>query len=280
MTHDSERKNTRSRQRNRLASDVLLVMLVLVCTLKESLEREVTGNEVQKIMVCKWFYVSYEVWLNLGKIVIDLKWVNMFKGNRWRSEKFRHVSNIYNYPFLTILCNLPPFRISALSHLPLTFQDLWSLGLFCEPFSLTRASVCMIMGFELSIGAWWGQLWVHRRTHKSVLAKSSAVMDMTPWSSPHSHLTLHQPSLCRLSAAAGRLWYWWLCHMQSMTFNLMSQLLMFFLPPLLQPFLSLRGGGGNVLSGKHSHLTLLPSTLGNATRSVCIHCSWETGFSD
>ena len=61
MTHDSERKNTRSRQRNRLASDVLLVMLVLVCTLKESLEREVTGNEVQKIMVCKWFYVSYEV---------------------------------------------------------------------------------------------------------------------------------------------------------------------------------------------------------------------------
>lgn len=61
MTHDSERKNTRSRQRNRLASDVLLVMLVLVCTLKESLEREITGNEAQKIMVCKWFYVSYEV---------------------------------------------------------------------------------------------------------------------------------------------------------------------------------------------------------------------------
>lgn len=39
-----------------LASDVLLVMLVLVCTLKESLEREVTGNEAQKIVVHKWFY--------------------------------------------------------------------------------------------------------------------------------------------------------------------------------------------------------------------------------
>ena len=34
-----------------LASDVLLVMLVLVCTLKESLERGVTGNEAQKIVV-------------------------------------------------------------------------------------------------------------------------------------------------------------------------------------------------------------------------------------
>lgn len=36
-----------------LASDVLLVMLVLVCTLKGSLEREVTGKKVQKIVVHK-----------------------------------------------------------------------------------------------------------------------------------------------------------------------------------------------------------------------------------
>lgn len=184
-------------------------------------------------------------------------------------------------PLLPTLSNLPPIPVNAMVPLPLALQNSWHLGLFCDPLNLIRASVwlwhlnCTLEPGEVTCEC------TQRHINQS-LANSLAVMDMMTRSSPHPCLPSDQPLLCRFSADICSCWslcYQWLCHVQKMTFNLMSQLLTFLMPPLLQPFLSLRGGRKCLVRDEPLSLTYSQHFV-QCLRECCVHCSLERGFSD